>query len=298
MPGTCWAFGRHCHYLYLRLPSGHRGGTPPPGHPPKPVIMAIIRSIAVGKARKSAGNVTFRTVRGRTIMSEKVAERPGTRLPGDDMTPYQFNFACINRYAAAHKADIDVSFDKTKYGSQRNYFVKLNYYALSAALATIYASKKDAAQVTDDEIEEAIADYAQSNPNAIYRVRRSGYSTVYLSGEWTSSDNPAPAEDAATVTSFMINSKPVAETSQSDYASGNSVVISGTNLDASTILLQIIDEAAPVSDVLNGASISSTQITGTLKNNNSSATGNQTIAVYQGSNQIFEEVVNLGGGLG
>lgn len=268
------------------------------GYPPKAHLMAIIRSIAVGKARKSAGNVTFRTVRGRTIMSEKVAERPGTRLPGDDMTPYQFNFACITRYAAAHKADIDVSFDKTKYGSQRNYFVKLNYYALSAALATIYASKKDAAQVTDTEIEEAIADYAQSNPNTIYRVRRSGYSTVYLSGEWTSSDNPAPAEDAATVTGFTVNGTPVAETGASDYASGNQVVITGTNLDASGLRLQIINEAAPVNDVLNGASITSTQITGTLKNDNSEATDIQIIAVYQGSNQVFKEEVNFGTGLG
>lgn len=35
--------------------------------------MAIIRSLAVGKARKSAGNLTYQTVKGRTIAREKPA---------------------------------------------------------------------------------------------------------------------------------------------------------------------------------------------------------------------------------
>lgn len=35
--------------------------------------MAIIRSLAVGKARKSAGNLTYQTVQGRTIAREKPA---------------------------------------------------------------------------------------------------------------------------------------------------------------------------------------------------------------------------------
>ena len=35
--------------------------------------MAIVRSLAVGKARKSAGNLTYQTVKGRTIAREKPA---------------------------------------------------------------------------------------------------------------------------------------------------------------------------------------------------------------------------------
>ena len=41
--------------------------------------MAIIRSMGVGSAKKSMGNVTYRTVRGRTVGSQKVASRPLTR---------------------------------------------------------------------------------------------------------------------------------------------------------------------------------------------------------------------------
>ena len=154
--------------------------------------MAIIRSIAVGKARKSAGNVTFRTVRGRTIMSEKVAERPITRAPGEAMSRYPYMFALINRYANLHKADIGVSFDKTKYGSERNNFFKSNYSALCEAFADLYSSTPDPDQVTDTEIEAAVTTYATTNTSAIYRVKKSGYDVVYLSGEWSTDDNPEP----------------------------------------------------------------------------------------------------------
>lgn len=41
--------------------------------------MAIIRSLAIGKGSKSAGNITFRTVRGRTIVSEKLASASDAR---------------------------------------------------------------------------------------------------------------------------------------------------------------------------------------------------------------------------
>lgn len=256
--------------------------------------MAIIRSIAVGKARKSAGNVTFRTVRGRTIMSEKVAERPVTKGEGYAMSPVQFTFACLSRFAAAHASDINVSFDATRYGSQRNYFAKLNYYAFSQALSTLYASKPDAGQVTDTEIEQAIADYAEGNPSAIYRVRRSGYTTVYLNGAWVSSDNPAPAEDAATVTAFTVDSINVPETDADNYATGNPVVITGTNLNMPSIRLQICGSSPQAIDsVLSSAQVTATSITGNLIDDNTDTVGEVTIAVYQGSNALYSETLQF-----
>lgn len=39
--------------------------------------MAIIQGIIIPKARKSAGNVTFRTIRGTTVMSEKATTQSG-----------------------------------------------------------------------------------------------------------------------------------------------------------------------------------------------------------------------------
>lgn len=146
--------------------------------------MAIINSMGVGRARKSMGNVTYRTVRGRTIGSQKVTPGAVTRVPSAGQSSRQNVFALINRFMALHGQSIDESFNKTTYGSERNYFMKVNYNALSAALAGVSADASDA------EIEEAIATYAGTNQTAIYRVKKSGYPVVYLTGEWDDSQNP------------------------------------------------------------------------------------------------------------
>ncbi|MBD9092343.1 MAG: hypothetical protein EGQ20_07430 [Bacteroides oleiciplenus] len=83
-----------------------------------------------------------------------------------------------------HAASIKVSFNTTKYGSARNYFMQVNYAALKSALSELTASASDA------EIEAAVKTYATANPTEIYRVRRNGYPNVYLKGEWKSSDDP------------------------------------------------------------------------------------------------------------
>lgn len=145
-------------------------------------------------------------VRGRIIGSEKIEERPlntdaSTRAPGvKAMSEKQMAFGLATRFAKAHAQSIDQSFDKTKYGSQRNYFMKVNYPGLAAAFSTLYAKIEDNATdtmaITDEELEQAVTDYATENPTAIYRIRKSGVPTVYLTGQWDDSANPI----AATVT--------------------------------------------------------------------------------------------------
>ena len=78
--------------------------------------MAIIRSAAIGTARGSLGIITYRTVRGRTIGSQKRGGvDPATRADGDTLV--QFIFGLMARYASARAADIQNSFSPTKYGS-------------------------------------------------------------------------------------------------------------------------------------------------------------------------------------
>lgn len=152
--------------------------------------MAIVKSIFLGKARKSAGDGTFRTVRGRTILSEKRGPS-GTSTRGEgEETVYQFNFALISRYISLHRADINVSFDTTKYGSCGNYFFKINRTALELAFEDLYPSS-GAASITNKMIEDAVTAYATANPTNIYRVRKSGCTTKYLTGAWKTSDNPS-----------------------------------------------------------------------------------------------------------
>lgn len=150
--------------------------------------MAIIRSLAIGKGRKSAGNMTFRTVRGRTIVSEKVGKRPVTRLDGV-LSVYKARFKLISMYIGLHRADINASFDKTKYGSQGNYFYKVNKAAMEEAVAELVS---DAQNVTSSQVEEAVTTYATANPTSIYRVKSTGYASVYLKGKWSSAENPKP----------------------------------------------------------------------------------------------------------
>lgn len=150
--------------------------------------MAIINSLGIGRGKKSAGNLTYRTVRGRCIASQKQEKRGPVK---GAYSIAQATFSLVSTFMRAHAADIDVSFDKTFFGSARNNFYKTNKSALAAALATLaneYAYAKNKADIT--AIDAAIAAYAQTNPKAIVRVKLSGFDTVYLTGAWSSDDNP------------------------------------------------------------------------------------------------------------
>ena len=97
--------------------------------------MGVTRSIGVGKTKGSVGDFTYRVVRGRCISSQKKLKGESgvvTRgLSGNYRKPI---FAMINLYMAEHASDIQVSFNRSRYGSQRNYFFTINYKGLSAAL--------------------------------------------------------------------------------------------------------------------------------------------------------------------
>ena len=150
--------------------------------------MAIINSLGIGRGKKSAGNLTYRTVRGRCVASQKQEKRGPVK---GAYSIAQATFSLVSTFMRNHAADIDVSFDKTAYGSARNNFYKTNKSALAAALATLaneYAYAKKKADIT--AIDAAIADYAEKNPKAIVRVKLAGFETVYLTGAWSSDDNP------------------------------------------------------------------------------------------------------------
>lgn len=191
--------------------------------------MAIIRSMGVGSAKKSMGNVTYRTVRGRTLGSQKVAPRPLTRA--QDVSLQQFVFGLITRFMAVHAADIMVSFNQTKYGSERNYFAKVNFASLREALRPLYnAGATSVDDISDAQIEAAITEYATANLQAIYRVKRSGYEVAYLSGAWSSEDNPEEINPALRV-SFSALQK---EDGSAYDGSFDEAYIVGTNLDRVT----------------------------------------------------------------
>lgn len=150
--------------------------------------MAIVNSLGVGRGRKSAGNLTYRTVRGRCIASQR---REKTGNPSGNISLAQATFSLISTFIRAHASDIDVSFNKSTYGSSRNNFYRKNKSALAAAVASLasaYSASKNKPSAT--EIDAAVAAYAQQNQSAIIRVDLAGYDIVYLTGVWSSDDNP------------------------------------------------------------------------------------------------------------
>lgn len=88
-------------------------------------IMAIINSLAVGKARKSAGNLTFSVVKGRTIAREKPTVVANPRTPAQ-----QAQRAKMKTLVAAYRVHgsrfKQLFTSLTGYGSAYNEFIKRN----------------------------------------------------------------------------------------------------------------------------------------------------------------------------
>ena len=152
--------------------------------------MGVVRSMGVGKTRGSVGNMTYRVIRGRCVSSARVGKRPLTRGLASGSIQNAL-FGMVAMYMDAHASDINVSFNKTQYGSRRNYFMKLNFAELKKALLSLAGTAKATGSLPSlDMVETAISDYATSNPTKIIRVKLAGYDMKYLAGVWSSEDNP------------------------------------------------------------------------------------------------------------
>ena len=228
--------------------------------------MAIINSMGVGKARGSMGNVTYRTVRGRTIGSQKRGGvDPSTRADGQ--TRYQFIFGLIARFVAAHAEDIKVSFVDTKYGSARNMFIKLNYAAFSEALGGLFVQGvTNADAISDQEIETAVAEFAAANPTSIYRVKRDG-ETVYLTGAWNSEDNPESVGGTLSLSAYKLAGKSLSDGATITVAGdASSYAFEATvnaqeilSLEAGTVQVKIGESVLNGTDVaLSGSKLTAT----------------------------------------
>ena len=85
--------------------------------------MAIINSLAIGKSVKSAGNLTYKTVRGRTIASQRITQNKSNTL---FQSLQRGHFSTVSKCITLCQSWIDKAFEPSKYGSARNNFFKLN----------------------------------------------------------------------------------------------------------------------------------------------------------------------------
>ena len=85
--------------------------------------MAIVRSLAIGKSVKSAGNLTYKTVRGRTIASQRIISNKSNTPKQEDQRSH---FTKVSQSMALLQRYINVCYEPSKYGSSRNAFFSRN----------------------------------------------------------------------------------------------------------------------------------------------------------------------------
>lgn len=85
--------------------------------------MAIINSLAIGKSVKSAGNLTYKTVRGRTIASQRITTNKSNTMA---QSIQRGHFGLCARAAQLIQVFINNCYEKSKYGSARNAFMRIN----------------------------------------------------------------------------------------------------------------------------------------------------------------------------
>lgn len=97
--------------------------------------MAVYRNSSIGVGRKSLGENTYKTVRGRVIVSSRILTNTSkTVTQGEQRSA----FGIMGKMGKLLATWINLTFDQTKYGSKRNHFVKVN----TPVMAWLKANKK------------------------------------------------------------------------------------------------------------------------------------------------------------
>jgi hypothetical protein len=240
--------------------------------------MAILRNVTTDNGSKSLGMVTLRNSRGRTIASQKRTLGSGKKTSAQSQ--YQFLFSLVSHFMRLISIDIRESFDKSKYGSERNAFFKLNKTHLYAAFSTLAANAVKAQEIAiaDGNSPEvnmitvpfatfnaAIIAYVTTNPNTIIRAYKKGYTVEYVSTSgWVSYIPPSPSTAIADVD---LNGTDVAEHSGVlTVLEGEVLTLNGTSLSgeiltvtaATSVVGQFV--AHPLTDIGTVTNVSAIQV--------------------------------------
>ena len=148
--------------------------------------MAEIKQIGVGRNTNGVvDGVSYVTINGRTI-ARRLPCMPKGMFETMSSKKRQAIFKMVMWHVKAHRWTIKQTFGKVRFGSACNMYVKVNYAALFQALSTLADSMVAGVAVTRSQVEQAIATYATTNPEAIIIAAKNGYGEVYLTGAWPS----------------------------------------------------------------------------------------------------------------
>jgi hypothetical protein len=145
--------------------------------------MAQIKQVGIG--RKSTGTIdgiTYYTLKGKTF-ARSAPTMPASMYNSPEARVRQAIFKMVQTHMKYHLRTIRQTIT-AKTGSPSNRYYSLNKKGLSAALQTLAEQYVDGADVTITDIEAAISAYAAEHPTSIKIASKSGYSEVYLTGDW------------------------------------------------------------------------------------------------------------------
>ena len=145
--------------------------------------MAQIKQVGIG--RKSTGTIdgiTYYTLKGKTF-ARSAPTMPASVYNSPEARVRQAIFKMVQTHMKYHLRTIRQTIT-AKTGSPSNRYYSLNKKGLSAALQTLAEQYVDGSDVTITDIEAAISAYAAEHPTSIKIASKSGYSEVYLTGDW------------------------------------------------------------------------------------------------------------------
>ena len=140
----------------------------------------------VGPGRKTTGTIdgiTYVTRNGVTY-ARSTPTMPASVYNTPAAKKRQAIFKMVQMHLKLHLRTIKQTFTPKGNGTATNRYYSLNGKALTAALDTLAEMYCEGQDVTIDDIELAISDYAAAHPKSIRIASKSGYAEVYLSGPW------------------------------------------------------------------------------------------------------------------
>ena len=146
--------------------------------------MAQIKQVGIG--RKSTGTIDGITyyVRGGVTYARSTPNMPASVYNTPEAKFRQAVFKMVQMHLKYHLRTIRQTFTAKSGSSPTNRYYSLNSKGLTAALtplAELYCAGQD---VTIDDVEQAISDYAAEHPKSIKIASKGGYNEVYLTGPW------------------------------------------------------------------------------------------------------------------
>ena len=140
----------------------------------------------VGPGRKTTGTIdgiTYVTRNGVTY-ARSTPTMPASVFNTPAAKKRQAIFKMVQMHLKLHLRTIKQTFTPKGNGTPTNRYYSVNGKALTLALDTLaelYCAGQD---VTIDDVEQAISDYATEHPKSIKIASKSGYQEVYLTGAW------------------------------------------------------------------------------------------------------------------